>query len=145
MDVRNVMTADPASCSPSSPVEEAARLMVEHDCGEIPVVDQQRVPVGVITDRDVACRVVANGKGPRTPVREAMSTPPITVAADTSVEDCCRLMEQHQVRRVLVVDDKGACCGMVAQADVALRSPERAGKLVHDISRSRPESAGATR
>ena len=145
MDVRSVMSTTVATCSPSAPVEEAARLMIEYDCGDIPVVDQQRVPVGVVTDRDVACRVIANGKGPRTPVREAMSTPAISVSAATGLEDCCRLMEQHQVRRMLVVDDKGACCGVVSQADIVRRFPERAARLVGDVSRIRPESAGASR
>jgi CBS domain-containing protein len=145
MDIRNIMSAQPVCCLPSTPVEDVARLMAEHDCGEIPVVDQQGVPVGTVTDRDIACRVVATGKEPRTPVREAMSTPPITVAADTGIEDCCLVMQQHQIRRVLVVDEKGACCGVVAQADVARQAPELAAKLVRSISRSRPDSTGATR
>jgi CBS domain-containing protein len=145
MDVRFIMSEKPACCLASAPVEDVARLMAEHDCGEIPVVDQQGVPVGTVTDRDIACRVVATGKEPRTPAREAMSTPPITVTADTSLEDCCLLMQQHQIRRVLVVDEKGACCGVVAQADVARRAPELAARLVRQISRSRPDSTGATR
>lgn len=140
MDVRNIMSAHPVCCEASSPVQDAARLMAEHDCGEIPVVDQQGVPVGTVTDRDIACRVVATGKEPRTPVREAMSTPPVTVAADASVEDCCLIMQQYQIRRVLVVDKKGACCGVVAQADVARTAPELAARLVRHISRSLPNS-----
>lgn len=141
MDVRNIMTADPVCCLASAPVQDVARLMAEHDCGEIPVVDQQGVPVGAVTDRDIACRVIATGKEPRTPVREAMSTPPVTVAADTSIEDCCLVMQQHQIRRVLVVDDKGACCGVVAQADVVRRAPELAARLVRHVSRRLPDSA----
>ena len=135
MKVQEIMTADPACCAPQAPVQEAARLMVECDCGEIPVVDQAGKPHGVITDRDIACRVIAEGKGPDTPVREAMSVPVITVSVDMSVEECCRIMEENQVRRVPVIDEGGVCCGMLALADIALEgSEEMTAELVRDVS-----------
>ena len=74
-------------------------MMVEHDCGEIPVVESKDnpKPVGVITDRDVTCRVVAAGKNPRQArVRDAMTSPPVTVKPETSIEDCCRLLERSK-------------------------------------------------
>ena len=76
MQVREIMSENPACCGSDASVQDAARLMVEHDCGEIPVVDSQRRPVGVVTDRDIACRRGAEGKDPKTPVREVMSTRP---------------------------------------------------------------------
>lgn len=135
MRVQDVMSANPACCSPTSSIQEAARLMVENDCGEIPVLDTNRRPMGVITDRDIACRVVAEGKGPDTSVQDAMSTPAITVSQEMSIEECCRVMEDNQIRRVPVVDAQGVCCGIVAQADVArLGSAKMAAELVRDVS-----------
>jgi CBS domain-containing protein len=135
MRVEEIMTANPACCSSEARVQEAARLMVECDCGEIPVIDAGGKPLGVITDRDIACRVIAEAKGPDTHVREAMTEPAITVSVDMSVEECCRIMEENQVRRVPVVDAKGVCCGMLAQADIALEgSEEMTAELVRDVS-----------
>lgn len=141
MEVRQIMTKDPACCAPESNLQEVARLMADNDCGEIPVVDERRRPKGVVTDRDIACRAVAEGRDPRqTSARDVMSTPVITVTPEESVEHSLELMEQNQVRRLPVVDESGACCGMVAQADIARRSSERdTGELVRDVS----EPAGA--
>jgi len=82
------MTEKPACCAPDASIRDAARLMVENDCGEIPVTDEAGKPVGVVTDRDIACRAVAAGKSLDTPVREIMSKPVVTVDPDDSVEDC---------------------------------------------------------
>ena len=145
MRVQEIMTRNPACCGVDATVQEAARLMVERDCGEIPVVDSNRKPLGVVTDRDIAARVVAEGKGPQTPVRGAMSTPAVTVTPDTSVEDCCRMMEENQIRRVPVVDEAGGCCGMVAQADVARETSEQTtGELVRDVSQPSGEASRAS-
>jgi CBS domain-containing protein len=119
---KDIMSANPACCTPEHNVQQAAELMVKHDCGEIPVLesDGNMKPIGVITDRDIACRVVATGKSPtQTRVRDAMSSPPMTVTPDASLEECCRIMEENQIRRVPVVDERGRCCGMVSQADIA--------------------------
>jgi len=78
---KDIMTTNPACCTPENSVEEAAQMMVKHDCGEIPVAESKDhpKPVGVITDRDITCRVVAAGKNPsQTRVRDAMSSPPVT-------------------------------------------------------------------
>jgi len=137
MQVEDLMTREPACCSPETPLPEVARKMVTHDCGEIPVVDAQRKPVGVVTDRDIATRTVAQDRNPlELTARDCMSSPVVTVTPETSVEDCCRTMEEHQVRRVPVVDEDGGCCGMVAQADVADHAPSKqTAEVVREISR----------
>jgi CBS domain-containing protein len=126
--VKDIMSANPACCTPEQNVQQAAEMMVKHDCGEIPVVEneQNMKPIGVITDRDIACRVVATGKSPKqTRVREAMSSPPVTVRLETSVEECCRMMEENQIRRIPVMDQMGRCCGIVSQADIAKTAPTK--------------------
>ena len=138
MQVRDIMTENPACCTPDTPLQEVASLMVEHDCGCIPVVDSQasRKPVGVITDRDITCRTVAAGKNPlEMTAGDCMTNSAETVTPETSVEECCDVMEQNQLRRILVVDESGACCGIVAQADIAKYAPaEETAEVVKDIS-----------
>jgi CBS domain-containing protein len=115
-----------------------AKLMVEYNCGEIPVVESMETlkPVGVITDRDITCRAVAQGKNPlEMIVAECMSSPCVTVTPETSLEECCRVLEQHQIRRVPVVDNGGILCGMVSQADIATCAPnERTAEVVREVS-----------
>lgn len=138
MNVRHVMSKDSACCTPGTSLQQVARLMRERDCGEIPVVEnlQTMKPVGVVTDRDIAIRVVALGKNPLTlTARDCMSTPVVTVTPDTTLEDCCRVMEYKQIRRVPVVDERGASCGIVAQADVVRRAPPKeAAHVVRAVS-----------
>ena len=95
--------------------------MVDNDCGEIPVVEdmQSRKLAGVITDRDIATRIVAAGRNSaEASAMDCMSTPAVSVLCDTSLQECCELMESHQIRRVPVVDDQGAVVGIVSLADV---------------------------
>jgi len=120
--VKDVMTQDPVCCTPETDLPEVARLMVEHDCGEIPVVDSKKTmnPVGVITDRDITCRTVALGRNPLEMIAsEYMSSPSVIVMHDTSLEESCKTMEISRVRRIPVVDEIGGCCGIVSQADIA--------------------------
>lgn len=146
MQTKEIMTTDVACCGPDTPLPEVARLMVEHDCGEIPVVDENKKPLGVVTDRDITCRTVASGKNPlELTARDCMSDPVVTVTPETSVDDCCKVMEENQVRRLPVVDESGACCGIVSQADVAHRvSKEETGEVVREVSRrtETPSRAG---
>ncbi len=110
MNVKDLMTSDPACCTPDTPLAEVARMMVSHDCGEIPVVagSSDMRPVGVVTDRDIVIRTLASGINPLDKAaRDCMSTPAITVSIDTSLDECCDLMESHQVRRIPVIDDHG--------------------------------------
>lgn len=139
MQLRDIMTADPACCTPETNLRDVARVMVDEDCGALPVLEneQSRKPIGIVTDRDIVCRLVAQGRNPLdSTARDAMTGEAVTVRQDASLEECEKLMEQKQVRRVPVVDQNGACCGIVAQADIALRAGSRqAGEVVKDISR----------
>ena len=134
---RDVMTPDPACCTPSTPLEEVAKLMAANDCGEIPVVDPTDHLIGVVTDRDIVCRVVAEGKNPRAATAEScMSTPVVTVSGDATLDDVVSLMEQHQIRRVPVVDRNDACIGIISQADVSRSgAPNDVAELVREVSR----------
>jgi len=138
MQVRDVMTENPAVCTPDTPLQEVAGLMVEHDCGCIPVVDDRASlkPVGMITDRDITCRTVAQGKNPlEMTAGECMTNSAETVTPEMSIEECCEVMEQNQLRRIIVVDESGVCCGIVAQADIAKYAPAReTAEVVKDIS-----------
>lgn len=110
--------------------------MVEADCGEIPVTDGENRLIGVITDRDIVCRVVAKGKNPSAvTAAECMTEPVVVVNQDTPLEDVLTVMEENQIRRVPVVDESGACCGIISQADVALRLSDKAGELVREVSK----------
>jgi len=139
MKAQDLMTTEPACCTPNSTVREAAQLMRENDCGCIPIVegDSMRL-VGVLTDRDVACRCVAEGKSPDTPVRDIMTTNPQSCHPDDDIAAVEQIMIETQVRRVPVVDAKECCVGMIAQADLALNaeaaSDREVGRVVERIS-----------
>ena len=145
MKVKDIMSHDPACCTRESSLQDVAILMLEHDCGEIPVVDnmQSKRPVGVVTDRDITIRTVALGKNPlELRARDCMSSPAVTVTPETTVDDCCTLMEENQLRRVPVVDESGCCCGIVSQADIARNASKKdAGELVKDVSRQTHQGA----
>jgi CBS domain-containing protein len=132
-----MMTRNPATCRRDSSLKEAASLMREHDCGAIPVVENGK-PVGIVTDRDIAIRVVAEGKNPADrSVGDIMSSPVITAHPTDGAETLLRKMQREQVRRVVIVDDGGSCVGIVAQADIALALDEaRTGEAVAEISES---------
>jgi CBS domain-containing protein len=138
MDVKDIMTADPACCISETGLLEVAQMMIDHDCGEIPVIEskENRLPIGVITDRDIVCRSVARGLNPLDlTVADCMSKPCVTVTPDMSLADCSRIMEENQIRRVPVVDAGGSCCGIVALADIALHAKQSvAGEVVKEVS-----------
>jgi CBS domain-containing protein len=140
MKARELMTAQPACCTPEETVGDAARLMREHDCGCIPVVEDKETErlVGVITDRDIACRCAAEDMGPDTPVSEVMSRDPKCCGPDDDVDRVERIMAETQVRRVPVVDERGRALGIIAQADLALNqraaSESEVGRIVERIS-----------
>src|SRR6266850_3764573 len=134
---RDVMTPNPVCCSPETPLDQVARLMRQNNCGEIPILDSTDRPIGVITDRDIVCRVVADGKNPTAYTAETcMSESVVTVPADAPLEEVIAAMERHQIRRVPVVDEQGCCTGIIAQADVAWTGPQRkVAELVREVSR----------
>jgi len=145
MRIEEVMTRTPACCTPDTELREVAQMMVEHDCGQIPLVQSTSHPkvLGVVTDRDIVSRLVAQGRNPLDLRADAcMSQPVITVSIDDSVEDCIQVMEAHRIRRVPVVDDEGVMRGIVSQADIAQHvSHASTGELVKEVSRiRRPEA-----
>lgn len=132
--VRNTMTENPRTVSPDLPVAEAARLMRSEDVGSLPVLENERV-VGVVTDRDMVTRLVAEGKDAETTsVGGILSGDPVTVTPDQDLDEALRLMRRHQVRRLPVVED-GRLVGVLAQPDVArVASEEETGDVVQEIS-----------
>lgn len=134
---KDVMTENPACCTPQTPLEQVAKLMVQHNCGEIPVLDAADQVVGVVTDRDIVCRVVAEGKNPLAYVAETcMSEMVVTVPTSASLSEVLSTMEKHQVRRVPVVNERGCCVGMISQADLAWTGQEHeVAELVREVSR----------
>jgi CBS domain-containing protein len=111
--------------------------MAENNCGEIPIIDTADRPVGVITDRDIVCRVVAAGKNPMAhTVESSMTSSVVTVRTDASIYEVIAVMEDHQIRRVPVVDDSGCCMGIISQADIAaIEPPKITGELLWELSR----------
>ncbi|HYG67637.1 MAG TPA: CBS domain-containing protein [Anaeromyxobacteraceae bacterium] len=135
MNVRDVMTSDPATCRRDTSLRDVARMMVECDCGAIPVVDEGQKPLGVITDRDMVVRLIANGRNPiECTAQDAMTGDPLCVRPDESVEDTSEKLEDRKVRRAIVVDESGKVCGILAQADIAKRDEDLAGELVQSVS-----------
>jgi CBS domain-containing protein len=132
--VREAMTEDPRSIAKSVSVVEAAQLMREQDIGSLPITDDEKL-VGMITDRDITTRVVAEAADPKmTTVEDVYSRDLISVEPDKDLEEALRLMARHQVRRLPVVED-GRLVGIVAQADIALSENEtKTGELVEAIS-----------
>jgi CBS domain-containing protein len=119
MLIRDVMTNAPTCCEPADSVDAVAKLMRAHDCGIIPVCEFGKV-AGVITDRDVTCRVVAAGMNPAAiAVKDVMTTPVYTVRQDDDVQEAIDLMEKAQVRRLPVLDDDGNIAGIIAPSDLA--------------------------
>ena len=147
MQVKEVMTSDPACCTAETPLPEVARMMIDNDCGEIPIIDNNssKVPIGVVTDRDIVCRTVANGINPvELTASDCMSKPIVTVTPDMSLEECCRIMEQKRIRRVPVVDDRGSCCGIVSLADIALQTKTSvAAEVVKEVSEPTSSASAA--
>ena len=113
--------------------------MVLQDCGEIPIVQDEDslIPIGVVTDRDIVCRIVARGKNPLDHTAEAcMSQPVITVDENMLMEELLSVMEKHQIRRMPVVNAGGRCVGVVSQADVAWKGQQKeVSDLVREVSR----------
>ena len=145
MQVREIMTESPAHCTPDRSLQEVAQLMVEHDCGAIPVVESEgaKRPAGIITDRDMVTRAIAQGENPmQMHAADVMTSPALRVSPSDSVEDCARLMEKNQVRRVLVVEEDETVVGIVAQADLAQQAPaEQSEEVLEEVSESSEEAS----
>ena len=134
--IRDLMTKSPRSVESGSTVMEAARLMRDEDAGLIPIVEGEKL-VGTVTDRDIAIRVVAEGKSPESiTVGEIASRELVTIDPQQNLDEALRLMARHQVRRLPVVEEDGKLVGIVAQADIARNASDaKTGDLVEDISK----------
>jgi len=144
MTVRDVMTTNPAVCARETRLTEVARMMKDCDCGEIPVVDSKDAlrPIGVVTDRDIVVRVIAEGRNPsESSTGDCMTTPVVTVTPDSDLDACVDLMEEKQIRRVPVVDERGRLVGIVAQSDIARKASRNlTSELVREVSQ--PQATG---
>ena len=134
-----VMTADPACCLTTDTVQQAAQLMKSEDVGPIPVVEneQSKMLAGIITDRDLAIKVVAEGKTPdNVLVQDVMTPDPVTCRPEDNLQYALDAMAANQVRRIPVVDENNCIVGIIAQADVATRieEPEQVAEVVEEIS-----------
>lgn len=138
MKVREIMTPNPATCKPTTNIQEVAKLMVDCDCGAIPVIETNgsSKPVGIITDRDIVARIIARGQNPLLMrVVDAMTRKVVSVSPDTDLEEAIQVMKDNQVRRLVVKGDDGCCAGILAQADLARHVSEAlTGDVVEEIS-----------
>lgn len=138
MKVKKAMTSDVKCCTPFDTIVDVARLMRTHDVGALPVIKdrESRKLAGIITDRDIACRVTATGKAPNSiRVQRAMTPKPVVCHPEDSLDDCARLMQKYRVRRLPVVDEKGAIVGIIAQGDIARHlNAAKVGRTVAKIS-----------
>lgn len=116
--IADLMTRDPISCPPDAEIRTAAQLMRDHDTGNVVVTEGDRVR-GIVTDRDIAVRAVADGKGPDTPLSAVLSGDAVTIAPDDRVERAIDIMRQHAVRRIPVVDG-GHLVGVISIGDLAI-------------------------
>ncbi len=143
--VGEIMTKNPACCVPETNVRDVARMMVDNDTGIIPVVDsfQDKRLAGVVTDRDIVCRLVAEGRNPLQCVaRDCWTTGVQTVYANDGVEQCAKMMRQNMIRRIMVVDGSNRLIGVVSQADIAQTAPEeQTGNVVRDVSQPTEEAS----
>jgi CBS domain-containing protein len=131
MRISAVMTRDICCIDPEATLEQAARDMRDQDVGSIPVARDGK-PIGMLTDRDIAIRAVAEGRDPRaTQVREVMTGDAVCCREDEAIEDAAELMENRQIRRLLVIDREGALCGIVSLGDLAVRGGDE--KLTEEV------------
>jgi CBS domain-containing protein len=141
MKVSDIMTPSPATCHADTNLMDVARLMLQCDCGAIPVVHPgTNEPVGIITDRDITIRTIAEGRNPlELKTSDCMTSPVESISCEASLDECTDKMEASQVRRMIVVDEDNQICGIIAQADIAMYAPrEETAELVQDVSAPAP-------
>ena len=132
--IRDAMTSNPRTVQPEASAQEVARLMKSEDVGSIPIVEGDRL-TAIVTDRDLALHVVAGGKSADTTVGEFASRELVTIDPTQSLEDAARLMGEHQLRRLPVVEEDGTLVGIIAQADLAQAGHDAlTGEAVQKIS-----------
>lgn len=144
MKVREAMTASPVCCLESDTVQKIANILRDRDIVSVPVVTdlESRKLIGVITDRDLCCSVMADGLDPKGAViGKFITRNPVTCHEGETLDKCERSMREHQIRRIPVVDGDNHCVGIVSQADLALKdNPERIAKTVAQISKPKQQT-----
>ena len=147
MKIHEIMSRDPVCCVPGDSAQHVARIMCDHNVGSVPVILDQpsRKLIGMITDRDLCCSIIAAGLDPKTTkVEKVVSSDLVTCRDGENVEECERAMQGHQVRRIPIVDGEGRVIGIVSQADLALKDkPENVSTTVKEISKNKGPSVAA--
>jgi len=146
MKCREIMTKDPVCCLPDDEVQKAAQLMKDENVGVIPIIEDEdtKTLLGIVTDRDLALRVVAEARDlDSTRIKDVMTTGAVSCQPEDDLQKALDAMEENQVRRIPVVDSNQKIVGIIAQADVATRlgEPKRTAAVVEEISKS--QAAGA--
>jgi CBS domain-containing protein len=134
MNIRDVMTPNPRTVSPSDTIQNAAQIMRDEDTGAVPVVEDGR-PIGMVTDRDIVIRAVADGGQLSRPVREIVTTGAVAVTPDMSTREAAELMSEHQIRRLPVVEGE-RLVGIVSLGDLAVKDAHdrRSGDTLEKVS-----------
>lgn len=137
----DIMTPDPVCCLPTDNVKKVAEVMLSENLGPIPVIDndQSRKLIGILTDRDLVLKVVAEGRdSENTKVEMVMTRKVISCRADDTLQKAIDLMSKHQLRRIIVVDKDNKILGIISQADVATRAnePQKTAEMVKEVSQS---------
>jgi CBS domain-containing protein len=135
MQVQEIMTSNPKYAEPSTSLQQVAQMMVDCDCGGIPVCHPgTKRLAGFITDRDIVCRTIAKGLNPlQMSTRDAMTTDVQIVTPDTSVDQVIRLMQQHKVRRLPVTNEQQELLGIVAQADIVRKATSKQPEMIEEF------------
>ena len=134
MHIRDVMTPNPRTVTPSDTIQNAARVMRDEDTGVVPVVENGRA-IGMLTDRDIAIRAVADGSQPNRPVRDIITSAVVTATPDMSTREAAQLMSEHQIRRLPVVENE-RLVGIISLGDIAVKEGKdsRSGDTLQAIS-----------
>lgn len=134
MTCGELMSSEVVTCFANSPVYKAAEQMAEKDIGFIPIIDGEKKLIGVVTDRDLACKVVASRLDYETPIEQVMTRDVVTVEAGDAIEDAEQKMAERQLQRICVVDEAGSCIGVISLQDIARRTAkEEAGRVLQQV------------
>jgi CBS domain-containing protein len=140
MKVRDIMTKDPICCVLTDTAQRVAQTLRDENIGSVPIVEDQqsRKLIGMITDRDLCCSVIADGLDPKTStIVNLISSEPVSCRDGDNIQKCEQAMQEHRIRRMPVVDGEGHCIGIVSQADLALKGkPDELSKTIAEISRA---------
>jgi CBS domain-containing protein len=137
----DIMTANPICCLPTDSVKKVAEIMLRENLGPIPVIDNDgsRKVIGILTDRDLVLKIIAEGcDAEKTKVESIMTRKVISCRADDNIQKAINSMSEHQLRRVIVVDKENKILGIISQADVATRAnePQKTAEMVKDVSQA---------